>query len=90
MENYSIEVVRQGARRGRRGRRLVDADGGPSATNITGHVTLMADADWRGLGPVALAEGATLNLNEHSLKIDALAKAPKQSTCGRHLPCCAA
>lgn len=44
-----------------------------SATNIMGHVTLTADADWRGLGPVALAEGATLNLNEHSLKCDALA-----------------
>ena len=44
-----------------------------SATNITGHVVLAADADWRGLGPVALAEGATLNLNEHSLKCDALA-----------------
>ena len=45
-----------------------------SATNITGHVVLAADADWRGLGPVALAEGATLNLNEHTLKVDALAQ----------------
>ena len=48
---------------------------GVSATNITGHVTLAADADWRGLGPVALAEGATLNLNEHTLKVDELAQA---------------
>ena len=47
---------------------------GVSATNITGHVTLAADADWRGLGPVALAEGATLNLNEHTLKVDELAQ----------------
>ena len=45
-----------------------------SATNITGHVVLTADADWCGLGPVALAEGATLNLNEHTLKVDALAQ----------------
>ena len=49
---------------------------GVSATNITGHVTLAADADWRGLGPVALADGATLNLNEHTLKVDELAQSP--------------
>ena len=47
---------------------------GVSATNITGHVTLAADADWRGLGPVALADGATLNLNGHTLKIDEIAQ----------------
>lgn len=49
---------------------------GVCTTNITGHVALTADADWRGLGPVAMAERATLNLNEHSLKVDALAMAP--------------
>ena len=37
-------------------------------TNITGAVTLDADADWTGLGPVRLSPGASLDLNGHSLK----------------------
>ena len=49
---------------------------GVSATNITGNVTLTADADWRGLGQVVLADGASINLAEHALKVDGFAQSP--------------
>ena len=37
-------------------------------TNITGAVTLDADADWSASGPVRFSSGASLDLNGHSLK----------------------
>ena len=46
---------------------------GICATNVTGNIVLTADADWRGLGPVVLDQGATINVNEHTLKVDGLA-----------------
>ena len=45
---------------------------GVRATNVTERVVLAADADWRGLGPVAMAEGVAIDLAGHTLKVDGL------------------
>ena len=44
-----------------------------AATNITGNVTLQADADWGDRGTVTIASGATVDLNGHTLKVKGLA-----------------
>ena len=43
-----------------------------AARNITENVTLDADADWRADGTVTIAEGVTVNLNGHVLKVKGL------------------
>ena len=40
---------------------------GVCATNVTERVVLAADADWRGLGPVTMADGASIDLAGHTL-----------------------
>lgn len=41
--------------------------------NITEDVALDADADWRGQGVVNIAQGATLDLRGHSLRVSGIA-----------------
>ena len=41
-------------------------------TNITENVTLVADADWSDQGTVIIAQGATVDLNGHTLKVKGL------------------
>ena len=43
-----------------------------AARNITENVTLDADADWSADGTVTIAEGVTVNLNGHVLKVKGL------------------
>ena len=44
-----------------------------AATNITEDAVLDASADWRGLGTVTVAEGATLDLRGHDLQVTDIA-----------------
>ena len=49
-----------------------------AVTNVTGQVVLAADADWRGCGLVSMAEGASIDLAGHVLKVDGVAQAAAQ------------
>ena len=49
-----------------------------AATNVTGQVVLAADADWRGFGLVSMAEGASIDLAGHVLKVDGVAQTAVQ------------
>ena len=51
---------------------------GVHATNVTERVVLAADADWRGLGPVTMADGASIDLAGHTLKVDGLAQTTEE------------
>lgn len=43
------------------------------SVSVAADITLAKDMDWRGKGAVALASGATVNLNGHRLYVDGLA-----------------
>ena len=49
-----------------------------AVTNVTGQVVLAEDADWRGFGLVSMAEGASIDLAGHALKVDGVAQAAAQ------------
>ena len=49
-----------------------------AVTNVTGQVVLAADADWRGCGLVSMAEGASIDLAGHTLKVDGVAQTAVQ------------
>ena len=49
-----------------------------AVTNVTGQVVLAEDADWRGFGLVSMAEGASIDLAGHVLKVDGVAQAEAQ------------
>lgn len=49
-----------------------------AVTNVTGQVVLAEDADWRGFGLVSMAEGASIDLAGHALKVDGVAQTAVQ------------
>ena len=51
------------------------AAGVATAATLTENVTLDADADWRGQGTVTIADGVTLDLNGHVLRVSGIAGA---------------